>query len=79
MNKLEIAIINNVLYNYNKKHKKLPSYGRCLVANNIIHQGDMLDYMLELKDGNIYVKYNYYENANEENKYIVSSFILSKE
>jgi len=79
MNELETAIIDNVLYKYYEKHKKLPSFGHCLVATNVIQKGDMLDYMLDKKNGTVYVKYSYYKNANEENKYIMASLKLCKE
>lgn len=76
MNKLEFAIVDKVLYKYYNKHKKLPSFGHYLVENDVMKKGDLLDYMLDLKDSNVYVKYSYYENANEENKYIISSLKL---
>lgn len=76
MDKLECAIVDKVLSNYYNKHKKLPSFGHYLVENDVIKQGDMLDYMLDVKDSNVYIKYSYYENAKEENKYIMSSLKL---
>jgi len=79
MNELEYAIVNNVLFDYYKKHNKLPEYGHCLVSENVIIPGDMLDYMLDTKDNSIYLKYNYYKKSTEENKYITSSIKLCKE
>ena len=79
MEKLENIIRNTVLVNYYKKNNKLPSYGHSLVATNVMKTGDMLDYMLDNKNGYIHLKYTYYENSKEERKYITSSIILHKE
>ena len=76
MNKLEKDILNNVIYKYYKKHNKLPNCGHCLVAYNISINGDMLDYMLDIKDDYIKVIYTYYKKSLDENKYISSSFNL---
>lgn len=78
-NTLEQVILNKVILSYFKKHKKLPAYGRFLVANNVLVNGDMLDYMLDTKEGYVYVKYTYYKKALEEDKYIINSFKLCKE
>jgi len=78
MNELEYAIVNNVLFDYYKKHNKLPEYGHCLVSENVIIPGDMLDYMLDTKDNSIYIKYTYYKKSTEENKFITSSLKLCK-
>ena len=79
MNELEITIVNNVLFNYYKKHNKLPSYGHSLVSENVMIPGDMLDYMLDIKNNYIYIKYTYYKKSIEENKYVTSSIKLCKE
>ena len=74
MNDLECAIVNNVLFNYYQKHKKLPTCGHSLVATNVIISGDMLD----IKNNSIYIKYNYYKKATVENKFITSTMKLCK-
>lgn len=74
MNDLETVILKKVIRNYYKKNKKLPSYGHCLVATNIMSKNDLLDYMLDTKNGNVFVKYSYYSNKKDETKYISSSF-----
>lgn len=76
---LKNTIINKILYNYYKKYKKLPAYGRSLVVKNIKKKGDMLDYIVDTKEGYIYINYTYYEKASDENKYIINSFKLCKE
>ena len=77
-NTLEKNIIN-VIYKHFKKYKNLPKCGKFLVAKNVSKYGDMLDYMLDTKDGYVYVNYTYYEKSSEENKYIINSFKLCKE
>jgi hypothetical protein len=76
MNELESVIIESVLNKYYKKHKKIPKYGRSLVINNLMKPGDMLDYILDIKNGDVYLKYNYYEISSNENKYVTSSIKL---
>lgn len=79
MNELESVISKSVLNEYYKKHNMLPKYGHSLVTNNIMKPGDMLDYMLDVKNGYVYLKYNYYETSSDENKYVTSSIKLFKE
>lgn len=79
MNELENVIIESVLNKYYKKHKRIPKYGRSFVINNLIKNGDMLDYIIDVKNGYVYLKYNYYEISSNENKYVTSSIKLSNE
>lgn len=75
---IEKVIFNKVLYTYFRKNGTLPPYGKELVYNNIIKDGDVLDYSLELIDGYVNIIYSYYEDINDESKFITSLFKICK-
>lgn len=75
---IEKVIFNKVLYTYFRKNGTLPPHGKGLVQKNIIKNNDVLDYTLELIDGYVNVVYSYYEDINDESKFITSLFKICK-
>ena len=69
----------NIVYEYYKKHKSLPSTGRGMVYKGLLTHHDMIDYVLDILDKKnelTKISYMYYENYKEEDKYYSSSFYI---
>lgn len=66
----------NILYGYYKKHKSLPSLGRCMVHRGLLTHHDMIDYTLDKTNELTKISYMYYENYKDEEKYYSSSFCI---
>lgn len=71
------SIIKKGIEKFYKKNKFLPKYDKLFVSKNIIKKGDLLDYMIELKNNCLYISYTYYEKETCENKFIMNSLKIN--